>query len=123
MIKRKCQFSLLWVNDELIRTEIKGFVVPTKLFVKIGITKIFFATTKCLDLSTKRLVAAANFWLQQKKCPYFYCRNKTIFSVRSNSAGRQSLPRANSFHCNRVFRVRVLSNYGCLNLSVNPFDY
>ena len=37
----------------------KGFVVPTKSFVKVGISKYFVKTTKCLGLSTKRLVAAA----------------------------------------------------------------
>jgi len=34
---------------------IKGLVIGTKSFVKIGITKIFYCTTtKCLVLSTKR---------------------------------------------------------------------
>ena len=39
---------------------IKGFVIPTKSFVKIGIKNILL-TTKFLVLSTKRLVAAAKF--------------------------------------------------------------
>jgi len=46
---------------------IKGFVIPTKSFVKIELTKYFITTTKCLVLSTKRLVAAAKF---------FCCSNK-----------------------------------------------
>jgi len=37
---------------------IKEFVIPTKSFIKIGIT-YFVTTTKRLVLSTKRLVAAA----------------------------------------------------------------
>jgi len=51
---------------------IKGFVMPTKPFIKIGIAKIFCYNNKCLVLSTKRLVAAAKFWWQQRKimcCP------------------------------------------------------
>jgi len=40
---------------------IKGFVIPSKSFFKIGITKIFCYNKKCLVLSTKRLVAAAKF--------------------------------------------------------------
>jgi len=39
---------------------IKGFVMSTKSFVKIGITKIFCCNNK-LVLLTKRLVAAGNF--------------------------------------------------------------
>ena len=38
----------------------KGFVIPTKSFVKIGITK-------CLVLSTKRIVAAAKFLVAATK--------------------------------------------------------
>jgi len=44
---------------EFLAHGIKGFVTPTKSFVKIGIAKYFVTTTKCLVLSTKRLVAAA----------------------------------------------------------------
>ena len=40
---------------------IKGFVIPTKSFVKIGIAKYFATTRKCLNLSTKRMVDAAKF--------------------------------------------------------------
>jgi len=46
---------------------IKGFVIPTKSFVKIGTTKYFVTTTKCLVLSTKRLVAAAKFLVEATK--------------------------------------------------------
>ena len=42
---------------EHFQAQKKRFFIPTKSFVKIGITKIF-VTTKCLVLSTKRLVAA-----------------------------------------------------------------
>jgi len=47
----------------------KGFVIPTKSFIKIGIKKCF-VTTKCLVLSTKRLVAAANFLVAATKKNY-----------------------------------------------------
>ena len=36
---------------------IKGFVILTKSFVKIGIAKYFVTTTKCLVLSTKKKCA------------------------------------------------------------------
>ena len=55
------------------RTRYKRFVIPTKSFFKIGITKYFVTTTECLVLSTKRLVAAAKFLFAAKKniicCP------------------------------------------------------
>jgi len=61
----------------------KGFVIPTKSFVKIGIQKYFVTTTKCLVLSTKRLVASAKFLVEATNkflCyPKFCCRNKTTF--------------------------------------------
>ena len=65
----------------------KGFVIPTKSFVKIGITKIFFvATTKCLFLSTKRLVAAAKFLIEATKNSFvvlnFVAVTKPFFSVQ-----------------------------------------
>jgi len=44
----------------------KGFVIPTKSFVKT-IAKHFVTTTKCLVLSTKRLVAAAKFLVAATK--------------------------------------------------------
>jgi len=68
----------------------RGFVIPTKSFVKIGITEYFVTTskclvlsTKCLVLSTKRLVAAAKFWVAATKklfvVPHFAAVTKTIF--------------------------------------------
>jgi len=63
----------------------KGFVIPTKSFVKIGITKIFVTTTKCLNLSTKRLVAAAKFLVEATKnsfvVPNFVAVTKPFFPV------------------------------------------
>jgi len=62
---------------------IKGFVMPTKSFVKIGITKIFCYKTKCLVLSTKRLVAAAKFLVAATKkilvVPNFVAITKPFF--------------------------------------------
>jgi len=64
----------------------KGFVIPTKSFVKIWIAKIFVTTTKCLVLSTKRLVAAAKFLVEATKnsfvVPYFVAVTKPFFSVK-----------------------------------------
>jgi len=40
---------------------IKGFVIPTKLFFKIGITKIFCYNNKMFSSINNRLVAAAKF--------------------------------------------------------------
>ena len=61
----------------------KGFVIPTKSFVKIGITKIFCYSNKCLVLSTKRLVAAANFLVAATKIlfvvPNFVAITKPFF--------------------------------------------
>ena len=50
----------------------KGFVILTKSFVKIGITKKIVTTTKCLVLLTKRLFAVAKFLVAETKilcCP------------------------------------------------------
>ena len=62
----------------------KGFVILTKSFVKIGITK-YFATTKWLVLSKKRLVAAAKFLVAATKIlfvvPNFVAVTKPFFSV------------------------------------------
>jgi len=64
---------------------IKCFVIPTKSFVKIGITKIFGITTKLLVLSTERLVAAAKFIVAATKnlfaVPNFVAVTKPFFSV------------------------------------------
>jgi len=53
---------------------IKGFVIPTKSFVKIGTTKIFCYNNKMFRSVNKTFDAAAKFWLQQQKiicCPLF----------------------------------------------------
>jgi len=67
----------------------KGFVIPTKSFVKIEITKYFFTTTKCLVLSTKRLVAAAKFLVAVTKkifvVPNFVAVTKPFFRVQQYS--------------------------------------
>ena len=51
----------------------KGFGIPTKSLVKIGIKKYFVTTKKCLVLSTKRLVPAGKFLVAGTKknisCP------------------------------------------------------
>ena len=61
---------------------IKGFVIPSKSFVKIGIGKYFVATTKCLVLSTKHLVAAAKFLVEASfVVPNFVAVTKPFFSV------------------------------------------
>jgi len=66
----------------------KCFAIPTKSFVKIGITKIFFTTTKCLVQSTKCLVAAAKFLVEEPKnlfvVPNFVAVTKPFFSVYEN---------------------------------------
>jgi len=62
---------------------IKGFVIPTKSFVKIEITKIFVTTTKCLVLSKTRLAAAAKFLVAATKnlfvVPNFVAVTKPFF--------------------------------------------
>jgi len=63
---------------------IKGFVTPTKSFVKIGITKIFCYNNKMrLVLSTKHLVAAAKFLVAATKnlivVPNFVAVTKPFF--------------------------------------------
>jgi len=64
---------------------IKGFVIPTKSFVKIGITEIFCYNNKMLFLSTKRLVAAAKFLVAATKKlfvdPNFAAVTKPFFFV------------------------------------------
>ena len=71
-------------TTSFIFTEKKGFVIPTKQFVKIGITK-YFVTTNCLVLSTKRLVAAAKFLVAATKKLFvvsnFVAVTKPFFSV------------------------------------------
>ena len=63
----------------------KGFVIPTKLFVNIGIAKIFCYNNKMFGLSTKRLVAAAKFLVAATiilfVVPNFVAVTKPFFSV------------------------------------------
>jgi len=51
----------------LWNTVYKVFVKPTKSILKLGITEIFVATTKCLVQSTKRLIATAKFLVAATK--------------------------------------------------------
>ena len=65
---------------------IKGFVIPTNLFVQIGTTKIFCYNNKIfIVLSTKRLVDAAKFLVAATKkifvVPNFVAVTKPFFSV------------------------------------------
>ena len=65
---------------------IKGFVIPTKPFVKIGITKIFCYNNKMFISINKTFgCCIIIFGCSNQKficCPWFRCRNKTI-SVRT----------------------------------------
>jgi len=61
-----CLLLEITTEDNTLSHGIKVFVIPTKSFVKIGIAKIV-TTTKCLNLSTKRLVAAAKFLVAPTK--------------------------------------------------------
>ena len=62
---------------------LKGFVIPTKSFVKMGITKKNVTTTKCFVISTKRLVAAAKIVVAATKkkifVPNFIAVTKPFF--------------------------------------------
>jgi len=62
---------------------IKGFVIPTKSFVKTGITKIFCYNNKMFSSINKTFGCCSKiFGCSDKKficCPQFCCRNKTIF--------------------------------------------
>jgi len=61
----------------------KGSVIPTKSFVKIGITKIFSYNNKMLFLSTKRLVAGVKVLVAATKIlfvvPNFVVVTKSFF--------------------------------------------
>jgi len=47
---------------------IKGFVIPTKSFVKIGITKLFCYNNKMFSSINKTFwLLQENFWLKQQK--------------------------------------------------------
>jgi len=62
---------------------IKGFVIPTKSFVKIGITKIFCYKDKMFCPINKRLVAVAKFLVAATKkllvVPNFVAVTKPFF--------------------------------------------
>jgi len=62
---------------------IKGFVIPTKSFVKIGITKISCYNNKMFSSINKTFGCCSEiFGCSNKRiicCPIFCCRNKTIF--------------------------------------------
>jgi len=62
---------------------IKGFVTPTKSFVKIGITKIFCYSNKMFSSINKMFGCCSKIFVCTNKkiicCPLFCCRNKTIF--------------------------------------------
>jgi len=45
----------------------KGFVIPTKSFVKIGITKIFCLQQNAWFYQQNVWLLRQNFWLQQQK--------------------------------------------------------
>ena len=63
-----------------------GIVIPTKSFVKIGITKIFCYNNKMFSSTNKTFGCCSKFsGCSNEKficCPKFCCRNKTFFSVR-----------------------------------------
>ena len=62
---------------------IKGFVIPTKSFVKTGITKIFCYNNKMFSSINKTFGCCSKIfgWSNKKIicCPQYCCRNKTIF--------------------------------------------
>jgi len=61
----------------------KGFVIPTKSFVKMGITKIFCYNNKMFGSPNKTFGCCGIIFGCGNKhficCPLFCCRNKTIF--------------------------------------------
>ena len=77
---RKCQHLALSPHGK------KGFVIPIKSFVKIGITKIFCNNNKIFGSNNETLGCCSKILgCNNKKficCPWFCCRNKTIFSVQ-----------------------------------------
>ena len=81
------KFALL---TEFFLHGIKGFVIPTKSLVEIGMTKIFCYKNICLVLSTKRLDAAAKFLVAGAKhlfvVPNFVAVTNPFFSVESEYA-------------------------------------
>jgi len=69
---------------------IKGFVKPTKSFVKIGITKIFCYNNKMFSSIKKTFGCCSKIFGCSNKnvicCPEFCCRNKTIFFRVANGS-------------------------------------
>ena len=82
----------LQINEHSRRTVhgIKGFVIPTKSFVKIGITKIFCCSNKMFGSINKTFDCCGKIFNCSNKnficCSQFSCRNKTIFFCVSVSA-------------------------------------
>jgi len=80
--------------DRCLLHSIKGFVIPTKSFVKIGIPKIFCYNNKMFSSINKTFgCCSKNFGCSDKKnicSPQFCCRYKTIFFpvVRVIGAGQ-----------------------------------
>jgi len=74
----------------------KGFVIPTKSYVKTGITKKF-VTAKFLFLSTIRLVAATKFLVAATKklfvVPNFVAVTKQFFKEEINRNGGRNFTR------------------------------
>jgi len=67
-----------------VLTRKKGFVIPTKSFVKIGITKIFCNNNKMFGSINKKFGCFGKiFGCIDKKL--ICCRNKTIFSVQATN--------------------------------------
>jgi len=61
-----------WRNRFINHHGIKGFVIPTKLFIKIGIAKIFCYNIKMLSSINKTFGCCSKI---------FGCSNKKIFDV------------------------------------------
>ena len=71
------------VRPLVFKHGVKGFVVPTKSFVKIGITKIFCYNNKMFSSINKTFGCCNKIFVCSNKnnicCPQFSCCNKTIF--------------------------------------------
>ena len=78
--KNTCQTERYWSGPW---HGIKGFVIPTKSFVKLGTTKILCYNNKMFSTINKTFGCCSKiFGCSNKKficCPLFCCRNKTIF--------------------------------------------
>jgi len=65
-----------------VLTRVKGFVILTKSFVKIWITKTFCYNKIYSSVNKTFGCCSKIFGCSNKKfvcCPYFFCRNKTFF--------------------------------------------